>query len=345
MVRTVSLGGSRIWPTIIYWSTQCNFKEVKHVFYLDGCGTQTDETSDEGKVDEMLTELLNDNCQWKDLKEAAEKAQTRASGDTDIRLICLSKLIKYCIRKGNYEKADELFEEYKTILPKSNKKDILAIMEQYLYCLKERSIGNFEKSYEIAKKCLDKLEKMQPGIVSAAFFVLIATVVNIIAMMKKGKSERSPYASKAKEFYDIAERHLQYVHGFEAAKADLRQKVYMNETMLFCGSSLAGFMLPDSDASITSRTKAQNCLDKSQHIITHELFPLSDFREIQHNLANSDFVYRYINTDKPRQDNLKKALKFAKRAQKSASDAGLPEMEKYAKNRVSLIQQEIYPRS
>ena len=289
----------------------------------------------------MLTELLNDNCEWKELKEASENAQRSAHGVTDIRLICLSKLIKYCIRKGDYEKTDELFEDYKTNLAKSNKQEVFEIMEQYLYCFKERSMGNFEKSYEIAKNCLNKLEKMQPGIISAAFFVLIATVVNIIAMKKKGRSERSPYVSKAKEFYDTAERHLQHVHGFEAAKADLRQKVYMNETMLFSGSSLAGFMLADSDASVMSRAEAQNCLDKSQHIVTHGMFPLSEFREIQHNLAKSDFFYRYVNTDKPRQDSIKKALKFAKRAQQSANDAGLPEMKKYAENRVSSIRREI----
>ncbi|CAB3979571.1 Hypothetical predicted protein [Paramuricea clavata] len=97
-------------------------------------------------------------------------------------------------------------------------------------------------------------------------------------------------------------------------------------------------MLADPDASVMSKAEAQNCLDKSQHIVTHEMFPLSEFRDVQHNLAQSDFFYRYSKSDNPR---MKKALKFAKRAQQSANDAGLPEMKLYAENRVALIQNEI----
>ena len=316
---------------------------VKPIFiYLGERGKETNKASYEDDVDEMLTELLNDNCEWSVLKKATENAQTTHAG-VDVRLLCLSKLIKFCLRKGYYEKAGKMFEEYKTILPQSAKVEVFKVMEQYLHCFKERSQGNYERSYEIADQCLKKLDEIQPGIVSAAFFVLEATVVNIIAIKKEDRSERIPLVTKAKELYARAERHLQYVHGFEAAKVDLKQKIYMNEVMLFSGSSLAGNKLADPDASVIIKAEAQNCLDKSQHIVTYEMFPLSEFRDIQHNLAQSDFFYRYSNSDKPLalRDRMKKALKLAKRAERSANDAGLSEMRRYAQNRVELIQKEI----
>ena len=288
----------------------------------------------------MLTELLNNNCEWSELKKAAGKAQT-THDEVDVRLVCLFKLIKFCLRKGDYKKAEELFKEYGSILPKSANPQKFKIMEQYLLCLGERSKGNYEKSYDIANKCLNKLDEIQPGIVSAAFFVLVATVVNIIAAKKKDLSERKPFVTKAKQYYNTAERHLKNVHGFEAAKADLRQKIYVNEVMLFSGSSLAGNKVTDSDASVMSKADAQNCLDKSQHIVTHEMFPLSELREIQYNFAQSDLFYRHSNSDKTPQDRMKQALKFARRAENAANDAGLPEMERYAKNRVTSIQEEI----
>ena len=287
----------------------------------------------------MLTDLLNDDCPWSELKKASEEAQTDHH-EADIRLICLSKLIKFCLRKGDYEKADEMFEEYKTILPDSSKLDVFEIMEQYLRCLKERSKGNFDNSFEIAKKCLKKLDDMQPGIVSAAFFVLIAIIFNIIAT-KRNQPERYPFINKAKEYYHKAELLLQNIHGFEAAKADLKHKIYMNEAMLFSGSSLAGKMFPDLDVSVLSKADAQTCFDKSQHIVNHEFFPLSDLREIQHSLAQADFYFQFNDSGKPQQVCMKKALKFAKRAEKSANDVGLPEMERYAKIRVTSIQNAI----
>jgi hypothetical protein len=77
--------------------------ENKTYIFLDD-GKETNEASYEADVDEMLTELLNDNCEWSELKKATENAQT-THDEVDVRLLCLSKLIKYCLRKGYYEKA------------------------------------------------------------------------------------------------------------------------------------------------------------------------------------------------------------------------------------------------
>ena len=306
----------------------------------DKSDEQTNDTHYKAKVDEILTELLNDNCEWSELKKAAENAQT-THDEVDIRLICLSKLIKFCLRKGYYENADKMFKEYEELLPKSSNVELFEIIEQYLLCFQERSKGNYEKSYEIASKCLEKLEKIQPGIVSAAFFVLVATVVNIIAIEKCNRSEKNSFITQAKQYYHTAERHLENVHGLEAARADLKHKIYVNEAMFFSGSCLAGNKLVNFDASVISKAQAQKCFDKSHDIVSHDMFPLSEFREIQYNLAQSDHFYRHCNSKLTVQQRMKKALKFAKRAEDAANDAGLREMSQYAKNRVTSIQEEI----
>ena len=234
-----------------------------------------------------------------------------------------------------------MFKEYEELLPNSSNVELFEIIEQYLLCFQERSKGYYEKSYEVAKKCLKKLDKIQPGIVSAAFFVLVATVVNIIAIEKCNRSEKNSFVTQAKQYYITAERHLENVHGLEAAKADLKHKIFVNEAMLFSGSCLAGNKLVNFDASVISKAQAQKCFDKSYDVVSHDMFPLSEFREIQFNLAQSDHFYRHSYSKWTVQHRMKKALKFAKRAERAASDAGLREMSQYAKNRVTSIQEEM----
>ncbi|XP_028410224.1 uncharacterized protein LOC114532829 [Dendronephthya gigantea] len=308
----------------------------------DGNNEESDETSKasyELDIDKMLTNLLIDDCEWSDLKEAADKARDHHDS-IDIRLICLSKLIKLCLRKGYFEKADEMFKEYKTTLSKSENVKTFEIVGEYLNCLSERSRGNFKASCKIAMKSLQKLDKIHPDIVSAAY-LLMATVFNITAMKKEGKTERSPFITRAKECYCKAEIHLQYVSPeFKAAKMDLRHKINMTKAMFFSGSSLEGTMLLDRDVSVINTDEAQNCLDESHHIVIRQKSGLSDLRSIQKLLAQSDLFYQAgtVATALKKEQVISDALKFAKRAEHLAEDAGVPEMRQYARNRVMAIE-------
>ena len=78
----------------------------------------------------MQTELLNDNCEWSELKKATENSRTTHDKDK-VRLLCLSKLIKYCIRKGDDKKADKMLEEYKktSLRLESAKVEVFEVME------------------------------------------------------------------------------------------------------------------------------------------------------------------------------------------------------------------------
>ena len=302
----------------------------------------TSNVSYEVDIDKILTKLLIDDCEWSHLKEEADKARNHHDS-INIRLICLSKLIKFCLRKGDFEKADEMFVEYKTTLSKA-KNATFELVEEYLHCLSERSRGNFEASCQIAMKSFSKLDKIHPGIVSAAYFVLMATVFNITAMKKESKLERSSFITKAKECYCKAEIHLQHVlPEFKAAKMDLRHKINMTKAMLFSGSSLEGTMLLNQDTSVINTAEAQNCLDESHHIVIHQRCRLSELRFIQNLLAQSDLFHQAGTVDTAPQKNqvISDALKIAKQAEHLAKDAGFPEMKRYARNRVVAIEKHL----
>ena len=296
-------------------------------------------------VHEKLTELLCDNCEWSDLVKEAENARTNHNNNVEVNLICLSKMIKYCIRKGDYKAAEEKLNEYNDPLRKCtpSEMDVFKIIELYLRCFMERSKGRYDESYEIAMKSMEKIEKIQPGIVSTEFYVLAATVVNILAMKTEDSSQRSLYLSQAKDLFDKSLRHVEKVKcKSKFVKANLEQKIYTNLAMFHSGSSLAGFKLMDFRDSIVDETEAKENLNKIHRIVTNENIAFSAFRDIQHHLAQSDRFYLASKLEETRKKYLlNEALKSAKQAEHLASDGKFPELEHYAHYRATLIPHEI----
>ena len=316
------------------------FKNVLHEICLD---KECEETSGSDalyvSVHEVLTQLLNDNCEWSDLEKAVEKVQTNHN-KVGVSLICLSKLIEYCIRKGDHTTAEEKLNEYNATLPNCtpSELDVFEVKELYLRCFMERWKGNYKKSYEIVKSSSNKAKNIQPGIVSTEFYALVATVVNILAMKTKDASARDHLLFQAKELFNKALRHLQNVRTSKFAKADLEQKLYTNLAMFHSGSCLAGYKLTDSNASVVDETVAKQNLHEINRIVSHQNIPLCRYREIQHDLAQSDLFYLASKSGGGRTNYLlKQALHFAKRAKYLAEVGNFREMVLYAQLRVEAI--------
>ena len=259
-------------------------------------------------------------------------------------MICLSKLIEYCIIKGEHKTAEEKLKEYNDTLPTCTQSElgVFQVIEDYLRCFMERSKGNYDKSYEIAKSGLDNLDEIQPGIVSAEFYALAATVVNIVAMKTEDASKRDPLLSEAKDLFFKALRHLQDVRKSKFVKADLEQKVYTNFAMFLSGSCLAGSKPTNFHALDVDQTEAQNQLDIMNRIVIYENIAPSRYRETQHRLAQSDVLFLASCTSKGAREKhlLKQALKFAEQAKDFAEVGNFKEMFGYAESRITLIQKQ-----
>ena len=188
---------------------------------------------------EHLTSLLNNNCNGDELNEASEKAlenyQQKSPQNSNVTLICLSKVVSFHLRKGEYALAEENLNKYTKTLPFSTNQTRFKVMEQYLYSIMERSKENYEESYKFAKGSLNDLKKLSFCIISAAFYVQIATLENILAMKTKNPKELSSLMRKAEKNYDTASSHLNEIQGNSTTKAEYQQKVYINKALLFLG--------------------------------------------------------------------------------------------------------------
>ena len=278
-------------------------------------------------VYEMLTNLLNNNCNSEELKEASDTAQKKyGSPDDDVKLTCLATFVRFHLRRGEYDRAEDYLEEYKRIQTRCNNQMRFKVMEQYLSSVIKRCKGEYEESYKILKESLGDLEKLPIGIISALVFIQIATVENILAMKTKDRKKMHSLINKAKKNYDTASSYLNESQGHNIRKADYQQKIYINKALLHLGCSLSGDMLDDNEELINV-SRAKNYLLKTQQII-HEGYPFCKLRKIQNLLAQACLSYRLSSEDSTQQ--LQNAVNYSTAAAHLAKTCEFAEMQSYA---------------
>ena len=278
-------------------------------------------------VYELLTNLLNNNCDSEELKEASDTAQKQCeSPDDDVKLTCLAAFVRFHLRRGDYDRAEDYLEEYKKIQTRCNNQTRSKVIEQYLSSVVKRCKGEYEESHKILKESLGNLEKLPLGIISAAFYVQIATVENILAMKTKDRKKMHSLIKTAGKNYDTASSHLEQSQGHKITKANYQQKIYINKALLHLGCSLSGDML-DDDEELINVNKAKNYLLKTQEII-HEGHPFCKFGKVQNLLAQACLSYRLNSEDSTQQ--LQNAVNYSTAAAHLAKTCEFFEMQSYA---------------
>ncbi|XP_028394619.1 uncharacterized protein LOC114518823 [Dendronephthya gigantea] len=295
-------------------------------------------------VYEELTYHLNKGEELDVLDAAIKNARENYKNGGDVDLICLSKFISFYLRRGEYSLVEEYFIKYTkklTSVSSSSKVEVMGrfeVMEQYLRCVQERCKGNYEESYEIAKQCSHNLKKLPYCIISAAFYVQIATLENILAMKTEDNEKRLALRSQAEKNYVLASSHLKQIQGHRTTKAEYLQKIYINSALLQLACSLTGDVLQDSEELVDTE-KAKKFL-RQAYDITLDSYPISKFRKIQSLFAEACLSYRLGREDPSRQnETLKHALNYSKEAKNLAEKCTFVEMKKYAENFIKFFEQ------
>ena len=278
-------------------------------------------------VYEKLTNLLNNNCDWDELKKACDKVRMEYNLSKDeFELNLLSKSISLHLRRGKYDQAEDCLEEHGKIRIGYSNQPRFKVMEQYLRSVVKRCKGEYAEGYQILKKSLDDLKTLPDGIIHALFHVQMATLENILAMKTNDREKMQSLIKKAEENYDIASSYLKQNRGRSITKANYLQKIYINKALLYLGCSLSGDMLGNSHEFINV-DKAKHYLLKTQEII-HEGYPLCKFRKIQNLLAQACLSYRLENDDPSQQ--IQNAVNYSTEADELARKCNFAEMQSYA---------------
>ena len=215
----------------------------------------------------------------KECEGLLKKSQLR-----EIKLLILSKRITASYRRGQFQRAQDLLEEYEKILPKAKDRMIFEVMKLFLEAALKRATGDLEALKEPLRAALSMTELIEPGLVSAIVYVFAATVTDLVDSEDTGRGF-SP------EFLSIrALEHLHCVPDSSDGLLAMEQKARLTLATYYLGCNINGQQIKD-DVNVTELDKAATSI-RAVHQRADQAIPLTKYHEVQLDLVLSIYNYR-----------------------------------------------------
>ena len=270
-------------------------------------------------ADHLLTQCVNNGKSIAFISTNLE--QTFPDHKVELKLLVLSKRVMTNYRSNCFNTAKDLLEEYSDLLTETTEFELFDAIRVYLQTAFYRAKGDVTALREILPDALAKAERIEPGIVSAAIYLLAATVETLF----QTKDDSKLQAETKPVFSILALEHLKDVRDSPLVKADMEQKSHIASAIRFLGGDVSGkltrkYIDNESIERADSSIKAvQTSIDEGN--------PINIYRDIQFNIANTVLYYRYsqVQLDK-KVLLLQKAFDFSKKAESTAAKFKFEEM-------------------
>ncbi len=231
----------------------------------------------------------------------------------EVQLVVLAKKVMVCNRSGCFKMAKKLLHKYDGLLTKTTETGFFEAKREDLQISFYRARGGKDDSKAlnaILPGALAKAERIAPGLVSAALYLLAATIKSPL----ESKNNKVANAVRALE-------HLQHVQDSPIVRADLEQRAHIILALLHLGCKFYGNSAIDKVIDSESLEKAKSSVIALRKSID-EGNPINTYREIQFNLVQSLLFYRHsqVQSDDKR-TLLQEAFDYSKKAEYLASTA------------------------
>lgn len=205
------------------------------------------------KVLEELVKYQND-ADFKAFKKCVALAKQNSDCDTDIKLIILGERIVGAYKRGQFMKADSRLEKFKKILENSDTKDhnVFKFRAVYAESAIARAKGDYQESYEIAKRGLQLAEMIPAGILTAWFYNQVAIVEKLLSQQEKDEDKSAALVQSALNHYTKALQHTQastVEQEFATTIADLQQRIHTFRAITLLGNFASGANFPKATPS------------------------------------------------------------------------------------------------
>ena len=283
--------------------------------------------------DAKLIILIN-NGEWDAVGRMSETLQSKfESCQITGKLLVLSKQITAWCRRCEFRKAQNLLEEYGTILPQTKDRMIFEVLKLYLEAALKRASEDLKALEEPLTEALSQAKMIEPGLVTAIVYIFAATVAELI-YSKHPQSFSAGFLSRR------ALEHLDRVPDRSDVLADMKQKAHMNLATFYLGCNMNGQHIRDS-IDISDLDKAKASIISVQHS-GYEINSLSKYREVQFNLVLSIYNYRYSELSPLEKVRLLgKSFSHAEKAGRLADASQFMEMSEWSKKLKALCTEEL----
>ena len=282
---------------------------------------------------EKLRQLVS-NGDWDAFLKECENLQ-RKSELCETKLLVLSEQVTACYRRCSFAKARNFLEQYNAILPQAQDRVFFEVIGLYLQAALKRASGDFQELLELLTEALSKAEQIQPGLVTAIVYVFAGTVTDLVNSEDSTNEVGSPDVLSKRGLED-----LRCVQDHSKVIAEMEQKVHITLATFHLGCNISGRRIK-GNIGISDVHKAKNSI-MTVHQSTYEGHPLSGYREVQLNLVQSIYNYRYSQIDPDQKVTfLRSAFNYAKKAECLAKEYKFTEMVEWGKATKALCTEEL----
>ena len=274
-------------------------------------------------ADQLLTQHINKGKSAQSISIEIEESYPEL---IEVRLVVLSKKVMVCYRSGSFAEAERLLKEYFDLLAKATEVEIFDAIGVYIQAALFRTRGDTCALSNFLAVALDKAEIIAPGQVTAALYLLVATILTLVQL----RNDHDSVCKKQRVSSDVlsirALEHLQYVKDSPMVRADLELKAHLSLAVFYLACNRTG-VLTKKDINSESLERAKNS------VTAIEKNPMTNYRRVQFNIVQSVLSYRcsQVQADDEKVSLLKQGFDFAKKAEKLASKCRFVEMLHWAR--------------
>ena len=226
----------------------------------------------------------NDKKRFGVLKRLANDERFRETG----ALVVMAEEVAVQYKRQQFIEADALLTVFSKCVERStNNKQFHVVKAIYLKSRIERAKGKYENSYQIAKICSQKMQKIPAEFITVWSYMHLSMLANIL-----GVRENDPTKFKeAQVWLSLAWRDASALNEFPTGLADLYQKLLIYGAMTLLRCSLVGEVakmkvkVKDVEAAAEELSKAYKCVMKGEL--------MTRYREIQFLFAQCSVYLRH----------------------------------------------------
>ena len=250
----------------------------------------------------------------------------------ELKLLVLTKRVKVYNCSNHFSMVKRLLEEYNKLLKETTEFNIFDAIQVYLKAASYRAQRDHKALSNILPGALDKAERIEPGLISAAIYLLVATLKTFPET--KDSQTRVLQSRTVADFSVLALEHLQYVRDSPRVKADMEQKCHMTLALFYLRCDICG-NLTREDFDSESLQRAKCCLMAVQESIDAGN-KMTIYREIGFNIVKSIYCYRYSQVQSDTKALLREAFDLSKRAERLASEYKFADLLNWARASMAL---------
>ena len=276
-------------------------------------------------ADYLLTQCVNNGQSIAPISDNLEK--TFPCYKVELKLLVLSKRVMARFRSSCFNGAKDLLDEYSSLLPATTEFEFFDAIRMLLLAAMLRAQGNLKALSDKLPLALQKAEKIEPGPISAAIYLVCVTVIDLFPANDERVRDIRARCSAILPIRAL--EHVRDAHDSPIVQTDMQQKTHMTIALRCLGCDMYGKLTSKviDNKSLNDANSSLKIVEKS----IDEGNELNVYRGIGSTIVNAIRVYRLSQVQPGSKALLREGFGLCEKAECLASEYKFREMVNWAR--------------